>query len=315
MNELDLLKTSLKYLDNLACGFDPFTGEELGDSLLKNERLSRCFFFVCGVLERKIESLENLEAMTEGSGPTFRPRSRNEASATFSFSKAELASIPISETPLKISEFCANLGSALGVTVSATTLTNWLLRHGFLEKDKMEQRIPTKTGEQIGIHSKVYLGSFGSRFMLSYDANAQRFLLDHLNEILAAKIRGTNSKGEALEHFSITAEQISAIKISESGVVISEFCRKVNEQIDPEKLKKLAASTILNWLQQQGFLEIQLGEKGEKHKRPTAKGTELGLFVEERTNDLGKRYKAVFYNTEAQKFLLRNLPEIAANAP
>lgn len=320
MNELDLLKTSLKYLDNLACGFDPFTGEELGDSLLKNEKLSHCFFFVCGVLEREIEKLENPEAMMEGTEPASRLRVRREASATFSFSKAELDAVEVSEKPLKVSEFCANLGTALGVTVSTTTLTTWLLERDFLEiklKESGEkQRLPTAKGTELGIFTEERTSELGTQYkVVFYDAKAQRFLLEHLNEMPAPKSLKAYRKSAKLDRFSLTAEQIRAVQVVENGVSLSEFCRKVNERIDQEKMKKLPSSAVSAWLLERGFLEIQLGKNGEKHKRPTAKGTELGLYTSTLTNAYGAVYTAVFYNAEAQKFLLQHLPEIAATVP
>lgn len=51
ITELDKLNRAKEYLDKLAEGQDPFTGEELfNDKVLNNVRLSRCFFYVSGVL-------------------------------------------------------------------------------------------------------------------------------------------------------------------------------------------------------------------------------------------------------------------------
>ena len=325
MNELELLKTSLAYLDNLACGFDPFTGEELGESILKNEKLSHCFFFVCGVLERAIEMETKAaegappdgkgEMPTEPRKPNSVPRARSEVRATFSFPKAVLASVPLSEAPLKISEFCANLGSALGVIVPTTTLTTWLLERGFLEiqlGDNGERhRLPTAKGTDLGIFAEERVSELGTHYkVVFYNARVQRFLLEHLNEMPAPKSLKAYSKSAKLERFSLTAEQLATIQISETGVLISGFCQKVNEQLGQKKMEKLQKSAVTNWLVKHGFLENQLDENGKRHRLPTVKGTELGLYTSTLTSAHGVPFTAVFYNAEAQKFLLEHLPEI-----
>ena len=326
MNELELLKTSLTYLDNLACGFDPFTGEELGESILKNDKLSHCFFFVCGVLERAIEMETKAaegnppnsksETTPEPRKPNSVPRARSEVRATFSFPKAVLASVPLSEAPLKISEFCANLGSALGVTIPATTLTTWLLERGFLEiqlgDNGEKHRLPTAKGTDLGIFAEERVSELGTHYkVVFYDAKAQRLLAEHLNEMPAPKSLKAYSKSAKLERFSLTAEQLAAIQISETGVLISEFCQKVNELLSQKKMEKLQKSAVTNWLVKHGFLENQLDENGKRHRLPTAKGTELGLYTSTLTSAHGVPFTAVFYNAEAQKFLLEHLPEIA----
>ena len=55
MTELETMQRAKMYLDKLAQGIDPISGEEMEqDSVLNNVRLARCFFYVSGVLEQVI---------------------------------------------------------------------------------------------------------------------------------------------------------------------------------------------------------------------------------------------------------------------
>ena len=55
MNELETMQRAKMYIDNLANGVDPLTGEVISDdSVINNVRISRCLFYVSGVLEKVI---------------------------------------------------------------------------------------------------------------------------------------------------------------------------------------------------------------------------------------------------------------------
>lgn len=52
MTELDKLKRARMYIEQLANGIDPITGDELSDdTILNNIRLSRCFFYISEILQ------------------------------------------------------------------------------------------------------------------------------------------------------------------------------------------------------------------------------------------------------------------------
>ena len=57
MDEMERLKRAKMYMDKLAQGVDPITGVQMpSDTVLNNVRLSRCFFYVAGVLGRLIDA-------------------------------------------------------------------------------------------------------------------------------------------------------------------------------------------------------------------------------------------------------------------
>ena len=55
MTELDTLKRAKMYIDSLARGVDPVSGQLAEeDSVINNVRISRCLFYVSDVLEKVI---------------------------------------------------------------------------------------------------------------------------------------------------------------------------------------------------------------------------------------------------------------------
>ena len=59
MNELETMRRAQQYIEQLAQGIDPLTGQEMSeDAVLNQPRLVRCFFYVAGVLKENADRLE-----------------------------------------------------------------------------------------------------------------------------------------------------------------------------------------------------------------------------------------------------------------
>ena len=71
-------------------------------------------------------------------------------------------------------------------------------------------------------------------------------------------------------------------------------------------MKKLSTTVITNWLLEKGFLEKQTGLDGKSRRVPTQNGLMIGLSTQTRQGLYGE-YQAVFYNAQAQQFVLDNL--------
>ena len=55
MTELEIMQRAKMYMDKLAQGIDPISGQEIpNDSVLNNVRLVRCFFYVSRILDQVI---------------------------------------------------------------------------------------------------------------------------------------------------------------------------------------------------------------------------------------------------------------------
>ena len=104
----------------------------------------------------------------------------------------ELRRVKPSQEPILISQFLELVMNAIGDTerkrLSHTTITNWLILKGFLQKqespDGKSKRLPTQAGEQLGLTVRTREGQYGTYQAVYYSQGAQQFLLDHLQDIL-----------------------------------------------------------------------------------------------------------------------------------
>ena len=75
--------------------------------------------------------------------------------------------------------------------LKTTTITDWLIEKGFLSKqadtDGKSKRLPTAMGEQIGLTVNLWEGQYRTYQAVYYSPEAQRFLLDHLQEIVQSE--------------------------------------------------------------------------------------------------------------------------------
>ena len=182
MTELEVMQRAKMYMDKLAQGVDPITGNELPeDALLNNVRLARCFFYVSGILQQVIDN---------GGIVGSRPKKNN-----FIVTPQLMSRLAPADRPLRISEFTELLAAAADDPdtrrPTTTAITNWLLSKGFMEKlpgaDGKQQRVPTEAGQRIGMYTETRQGQYGEYLAVYYSVEAQRFLLDHLGEIFGAQ--------------------------------------------------------------------------------------------------------------------------------
>ena len=179
MTELETMQRAKMYLDKLAQGIDPITGQLLPeDTALNNVRLCRCFHYVSGVLEQVIAN-----------GGQVGKRERN---VEFSITRAQMAHIRLSQYPVGINEFAENIRAATGnpdmKRPNTGKITAWLEKRGLLslqtDAEGKQRRLPTDLGLRSGLSTKMRTGQNGEYLAVYYDANVQRMVLDHLEEIL-----------------------------------------------------------------------------------------------------------------------------------
>ena len=176
MTELETMQRAKMYLDKLAKGIDPISDQPLPeDTALNQVRLSRCFSYVSGVLEQVIAN---------GGLPRTKP---------FSISPQQLAWVQLSPEPIRMTQLTERISDAVRdpkmKRPSHKSISDWLLKNGLVEPkpgpDGKNHRVPTPAGQQLGISVRTVQGQYGDYEAVYYDINAQRFVLDHLFEMLA----------------------------------------------------------------------------------------------------------------------------------
>ena len=94
MTDLEILTHAKTYLDKLADGVDPLSGEPVkDDDIVRNDRISKCLLYVSGVLTRVIEN----------GGEVGRRRSGR---AGFQIDPEKLGEIEFSDFPVGVSVLC-----------------------------------------------------------------------------------------------------------------------------------------------------------------------------------------------------------------
>lgn len=115
----------------------------------------------------------------------------------FCLSDKEKREIQISETPITISAFVYQLNAPIKTTMRKITtkeITDWLVCQGFLKlsTDEYGKRIKvmTEKSSTIGLLYEERKSEAGHSYtVITYNENAQRFIIDHLDEITDQEIR------------------------------------------------------------------------------------------------------------------------------
>ena len=123
MTELEIMQRAKMYMDKLAQGIDPISGQEIpDDSVLNNVWLARCFFYVSGILDQVIAN-----------GGRVISGEKN-----FYITQEEISRLQLSQEALRITQLADRITDGVNdparKRLKATTITNWLTEKGFLEK-------------------------------------------------------------------------------------------------------------------------------------------------------------------------------------
>lgn len=101
----------------------------------------------------------------------------------------------------------------------------------------------------------------------------------------------------------------TAIEISDEAITISVIADRLNCHLIQHGLKKLTAAKINEWLISEGYLLASTDETGKNVRRPTSKGTELGITTEKRTVN-GVEYDTNFYSRTVQTLIVERVRDI-----
>lgn len=181
MTELETMQHAKNYIDSLANGVDPLTGEVIkDDSVINNVRISRCLFYVSNVLQDVINN----------GGVVVRIA--NPQKIAFSITDEQCSKIFISQDPVGVSIISKRIGEVLDEnvkTLPATYISSWLVDNGYLAENiysNKKHKVSTPKGEQLGILTVDATNSKGVPYKKNtYNANAQRFIISNLNKIAA----------------------------------------------------------------------------------------------------------------------------------
>lgn len=179
MSEREKIEQAKRWIDCLAQGLHPVTGEELPEGdVVNNVRVSRCLFFVSEVLRRELEKKPG-------------PKSANKK--PFMLTWTEREQVELSAQPIPASDLARRLNAAAhtpGIQkIRYAHITGWLVDVGFLRdarhSDGRKNRRPTPEGEKLGITVELRTEQERRYPVVVYSEEAQRFVLDNIDAIVA----------------------------------------------------------------------------------------------------------------------------------
>ena len=207
MTELEIMQRAKTYLDKLANGIDPLTDAPVPENDCVNQvRISRCLFYVSDVLRKLIEN------------GGFAERPRRAQKAKFSLTPEQLKGYRFDDVPIPVSEITKRLNELVDhdatVKLKYRSITYFLIQSGFLKErqstDGRSIKEPTEQGRALGISEVERNGVSGPYRVILYDADAQRFILDHIDAISELNASLTPSAETGPQPW--TAEQDASLK-------------------------------------------------------------------------------------------------------
>ena len=183
MTDLEIMQHAKNYLDDLAKGIDPLTGQAVSETdIVNNVRISRCLSYVSDVLRQVIQN----------GGIQVRVSSESEK-APFSLPAEDLARYSFGEEPVSVSVIAQKLNELAKLEtvqkLKTTSITKFLMQSGLLfdeeSPDGSRSKRPTEAGRNRGIFTAQRIGRNGEYTGVLYSREAQQFILDNLDAISA----------------------------------------------------------------------------------------------------------------------------------
>ena len=184
MTDLEIMQHAKNYLDKLAQGIDPLTGQEVPEyDVINNVRISRCLFYVSDVLRQVIEN-GGIQVRTV----------KNSEKTPFTLSPDERERYPFGDWPATVSVIAQRFNELVNLEtmqkLKTTSITKFLLQSGLLFEEEgingSKNKRPTEAGQQLGISTAQRTGQNGEYTAVVYDREAQQFILDNLDAIIAS---------------------------------------------------------------------------------------------------------------------------------
>lgn len=180
MTELEIMMRAKMYIESLAKGIDPLTGQEVSaDDIVNNVRISRCLFYVSGILQQVIDN-----------GGAVQRKSSDKAE--FSLTDEQKRSLAPETYAQSSSKITAAINSMIDDNVmkklKVTTLNKWLVNAGLLTEitgpTGKTRKVPTPDGEMMGLQETAFTDQKGTHSYVVYDRNAQQFIFDNIDAVI-----------------------------------------------------------------------------------------------------------------------------------
>lgn len=107
------------------------------------------------------------------------------------------------------------------------------------------------------------------------------------------------------EKFYIYQEDLIQTPVMDEVVTISGFVGYLNKMYCKSNMKKMRCESIYSFLHKKRYIEIK-----DDVRIPTKLGILVGIYKQEKVNDLGQKYECLVLSDKAQQMLLDNFYNI-----
>ena len=184
MNDLDVMKRCKQYIESLANGIDPLSGDPVkDDDIVNNVRISRCLFYASGILQKVIDN----------GGEVQKEKKKKADRLPFSLTDEQAAQLTPASDSISLSKVIGIINRQIDDKVmnklQRKTLAEWLRQRDLLTEVIINGKPrfnPTSSGETVGISLIDYITPTGQFIKICvYSPEAQQFIFDNIDSIIA----------------------------------------------------------------------------------------------------------------------------------
>ncbi|MCQ2513621.1 MAG: hypothetical protein MJ089_00825 [Ruminococcus sp.] len=179
MNEIEKIARAEMYLEKLANGINPLTGEQVSENdIVSNVRISRCMFYVADILKQIVYNKGKLKIEMPDRIP-------------FTVTQEQLSNFEYSDSPINISEIAKRINMLVNPIyvdeLKRTVISEWLVNVGVLYNlvvHNKSRKSPTDYGRELGVITEERTGQYGTYEAVLYNRNAQKFIIDNIYAVI-----------------------------------------------------------------------------------------------------------------------------------
>lgn len=178
MNDISKLKQAKLFLEKLANGRDPISGERVNDKdIVRDSRIISCLDIAVEALEREIQEI------CDSNG-----NDKNCERKGFFITSEQTSMLTLNEGECKVSDIAKEINRVTAEngskTMQAVWINDWLESIGMLYRNNDGNRFATDDGNNIGIRSEVKQSSNGKEsYTNHFSIQAQKFIYDNIETI------------------------------------------------------------------------------------------------------------------------------------
>lgn len=194
MTELEKIEYAKSFIDKLADGINPLDDTPIpDDGLINHVRISRCLFYVSGILQGEIDKERGR-----------KPKKTRTKRLPFSVTQEQLQAFEYSSYPITAPAISRKINWLVKEEIAERKIKKfsyrkiyyWLHEIGMVEWRSWytgkSRRFPTPKGEAIGLSLEVVENYGKEAPVIYFSEEAQRFIINHFDAVMAAE-RGTAS--------------------------------------------------------------------------------------------------------------------------